>query len=101
MGTQEKAYCSWEELEEENAYLIAHLFVPVEMRGKGLGRKLLQEAIEEMRADGKYKEIKLSADSSNEDPENPIELADLVEFYESEGFDLEYAGAIVTMSMSI
>lgn len=96
-----QAFCSWEKDAEEGCYIIAHLWVPAEQRGQGLGRKLLREAIEEMKADGEYALIKLSADSNSEDPENPIDAFDLVEFYESEGFDIEYAGEIVVMAMSI
>lgn len=96
-----QAFISWEFDKEENAYIIAHLWVPVEERGNGLGRKLLREAIEEMKTEGKAKEIKLSADSDSEDPENPIDIADLVEFYESEGFSIDYAGEVVIMSQSI
>lgn len=96
-----QAFISWEKYEEENCYLIAHLFVPVEERGQGKGRNMLQEAIEEMSKEGAYNEINLSADSDSEDPENPIDLADLVQFYESEGFEVEFAGDVVVMSMSI
>lgn len=96
-----QAYISWDAYEEENCYLIAHLWVPAAERGQGKGRQLLQQAIEEMRQEGKFSLIKLSADSESEDPENAIDLADLVEFYESEGFDIEEAGEVVVMSMSI
>lgn len=96
-----ESFISWSYDEQEQAYIIAHLWVPVEERGKGVARKMLQEAIEEMRAEGKADQIKLSADSESEDPENPIELADLVEFYESVGFDIEYAGEVVIMAMDI
>ena len=98
---KKQAFCSWEKDSEEGCYIIAHLWVPVEQRGQGLGRKLLREAVEEMKADGEYNVIKLSADSDSEDPENPIDAFDLVELYESEGFDIEYAGEVVVMAMSI
>lgn len=98
---ENQAYISWEAYEEEKCYLIAHLYVPVDERGQGKGRRMLRDAIEEMKADGQYSVIRLSADSESEDPENPIELADLVEFYESEGFDVEYAGDVVIMAMDI
>ena len=96
-----QAYITWSKYEEEDCFLIEGLWVPVEERGQGKGRKLLQDAIAEMRADGTYGLIKLSADSDSMDPENPIDAADLVEFYESEGFDLTYAGEIIVMEMSI
>lgn len=98
---EKQAFCSWDYDAQEDAYIIAHLFVPAAQRGNGLGRKLLQEAIEDMRKEGKSSVIKLSADSESEDPQNPIELADLVEFYESEGFYVEYAGEVVIMVMEI
>lgn len=96
-----QSYIAWESYEEEDCYLIANLWVRLEERGQGKGRKLLQDAIEEMKAEGKHSLIKLSADSDNMDPENPIDLSDLVEFYESEGFELEYAGEVVIMQMEI
>lgn len=98
---ENQAYISWEGYEEENCYIIAHLFVPVAERGQGKGRELLRGAIEDMRLEGKFDTVKLSADSESEDPENPIDLAGLVEFYESEGFDIEEAGSVVIMSMDI
>lgn len=98
---EKEAFIAWEELPEEESYLIAYFWVPAAERGQGKGRKMLQEAIEEMKAEGKYSNIKLSADSENMDKENPIELADLVEFYESEGFEVTYAGEIVVMEMGI
>lgn len=96
-----QAYISWYFNTDEGCYVIAHLWVPVEERGQGKARKMLQEAIEEIKAEGKASQIKLSADSESEDRENPIELADLVAFYESEGFDIEYAGDVVIMAMEI
>lgn len=95
------AYISWAYDEEEACYIIAHLFVPVDDRGKGKGRKLLQDAIQDMREEGLSKSIKVAADSESEDRDNPIDLADLVSFYESEGFDLEYAGEVVILEMSL
>lgn len=94
-----EAFISWEPLPEEDAYLIAHFWVPVSERGQGKGRKLLQEAIAEMKEEGKFDRVVLNADSENEDPKNPIELADLVDFYESEGFVVTYAGEIVAMEL--
>ncbi|MGD1336124.1 GNAT family N-acetyltransferase [Vibrio harveyi] len=82
------AFISWEYDIEEDAYIIAHFFVPVDERGQGKGRKMLQEAIAEMREEGKAKKIMLAANSAEEDPRDPIDLFDLVEFYESEGFDI-------------
>jgi len=94
-------FCSWEYLEEDGVFLVAHLWVSPGDRGQGIGRKLLEEAIKEMREDGRAEEVQLSADSELEDPESPIELADLVEFYESAGFEVTYAGEIVAMSMML
>ena len=94
-----ESYIAWESYED--FYLISFLWVSPEERRQGKGRKMLREAIEEMKAEGKHNLIKLSADSENMDPKNPIDLADLVEFYESEGFELEYAGEVVIMSIEI
>ena len=95
------AYIAWEAYEEESCYLIHKMFVPADERGQGKGRQMLQDAIEEMRAEGKFDLIKLCADSEAADPNEPIDLADLVEFYESEGFEIEHAGDVVTMEMAI
>ena len=94
-----KAHINWEAYSEENCYLISSLFVPVEQRGQGMARKLLREALAEMKALGEFKSVKLNACSSDVDPKNPIDDADLVEFYESEGFDVVYAGEIVAMEL--
>ena len=88
-------------MNDEDCYLIAHLWVAPEERRQGKGRAMVRDAIKEMKAERKHDTIKLSADSSLEDPDDPIDLADLVDFYESEGFELEYAGDVVIMSMSI
>ena len=100
MGASE-AFISWGFDEAEDCYLIAHMWVPVAERGKGKGRAMLREALADMRAEGKAKVVKLSADSSSEDPSDPIDLHALVAFYESEGFDIEYAGEVVIMAQSL
>jgi GNAT superfamily N-acetyltransferase len=96
-----EAYISWSHDEDEGAYIIAHLYVPVEERGQGKARAMLRDAIAQMRDEGKANVIKLSADSKSEDPDDPIDDFALVEFYESEGFEVEYAGDVIVMAQEI
>ena len=53
-----QAFCSWEKTQKKVATSSRTYGVPVEQRGQGLGRKLLRETIEEMKADGEYDLIK-------------------------------------------
>lgn len=72
----------------EGDVTIESIFVAPEDRRQGLGRKLLQAAIIEatsLARNLKKEEIFIVAASEDEDE---FENADLVEFYESEGFDV-------------
>src|SRR5690554_5256571 len=98
----QESFISYDYDDYEDAYIISYLWVRPEERGQGKGRKLLQDAIDDMRKERKADKIKLSADSESMDPENPIDLFDLVEFYESEGFVITCCeGHGVIMELSI
>jgi hypothetical protein len=50
-----------------------------------------------MRAERAFDCVRLSADSQAQDSRDPIDEQVLVEFYENEGFNIEWAGEIVVM----
>ena len=106
MNTQ--AYVSWNletevlfdedgcEYDGEEYALIEKIWVPAEDRGQGKGRKMLEEAIEEIKATHGNITIKIAALPFD----NGMDMADLVAFYESVGFDVEdTSGHAVIMSM--
>lgn len=77
--------------------LIEKLFVAVEDRRQGVGRKMLRDAIAEIRKEHGNITIKVAALPFGDDA---IEMADLVAFYESEGFDVvDCNGDAVIMEM--
>ena len=103
------AYVSWdlnedlvfdsegEEIGSEEYVLIEKLFVPPHQRRQGIARKLLREAIAEARQQYHDLPIKVAALPFGDER---IEMADLVAFYESEGFSvLDCAGHAVIMGM--
>ena len=103
------AYVSWslnedpvfdsegEEIGAEEYVLIEKLFVPPHQRRQGVARKLLREAIAEARQRYPDMPIKIAALPFGDDR---IEMADLVAFYESEGFSVTNTdGHAVIMEM--
>ena len=90
-----EAYVSWgltedpvfdsegEEIGSEEYVLIEKLFVPSHQRRQGIARKLLREAIAEARQQYPTLSIKVAALPFGDDQ---IDMAELVAFYESEGF---------------
>ena len=106
MNTQ--AYVSWDletevlfdedgfEYDGDDYALIEKIWVPESDRGQGKGRKMLESAIEEIRAQHGKITIKIAALPFD----NGMEMNDLVSFYESVGFDVEdTSGHAVIMSM--
>ena len=104
-----QSYISWDIAEDEifndecevvgsNEYaIIEKIFVAPEDRRQGKARAMLREAIAEIKANHPGMAIKVAALPFGEDP---IDMADLVAFYESEGFDVENCdGHAVIMSM--
>lgn len=91
------AYVSWdvnedpvfddegEEVGSEEYVLIEKLFVPSHQRRLGVARKLLREAIAEAKQQYPTLPIKVAALPFGDDQ---IDMADLVAFYESEGFSV-------------
>lgn len=100
------AYISWDVTEDDiydaegsvvgadEYVLIEKIWVPTEQRGNGLGRKMLVEALEEIEKTGlTCKVAALPFDGG-------MEMAVLVEWYESFGFSVEDAsGDAVIMVM--
>ena len=86
-----------EEVGSEEYVLIEKLFVPSHQRRQGIARKLLREAIAEARQQYPTLPIKIAALPFGDDQ---IDMADLVAFYESEGFSVsDCAGHAVIMEM--
>lgn len=81
------------EVEGDPYVLIEKLFVPAENRGNGIARRLLREAVAHARATHPGMAIRLVA----EPLDASTDMARLVDFYESEGFDVIEAGEIVVM----
>ena len=67
----------------DDYWLIEKIYVPSELRGQGIARKMMIEAIAEMKAERPGLKIKLVA--IPQDDETDIEL--LGAFYESLGFE--------------
>ena len=103
------AYVSWslnedpvfdgdgEEVGSEEYVLIEKLFVPPRQRRQGVARKLLREAISEAKQQYPTLSIKVAALPFGDDQ---IDMAELVAFYESEGFSVSNCdGHAVIMEM--
>ena len=104
-----RAYVSWD-LSSDDVYndegevidcveyvLIEKIEVPVSMRRQGVARKILKEAIADIRKSHNGMTIKIAALPFGEDK---IDMTDLVAFYESEGFTVvDTSGHAVIMEM--
>ena len=75
-----------EEAGFEEYALIEKIFVEPEDRRQGKARAMLREAVEEIKAKHPRLAIKIAALPFGDDA---IEVSDLVDFYESEGFSVE------------
>mgnify|MGYP000594273748 FL=1 len=106
--SSKEAYVSWDletvvlfdvdgcEYSGEQYAIIEKIWVPESDRGQGKGRKMLEAAIEEIKAKHGKITIKIAALPFD----NGMDMADLVAFYESIGFDVEdTSGHAVIMSM--
>lgn len=71
---------------EEDYWLISMLYVPAEMRGNGVARKLMEDAIADMREKDSSLPIKLWCEAQDKDTDQEL----LAAFYES--FDFEATG---------
>ena len=84
------------ECDGEQYAIIEKIWVPESDRGQGKGRKMLEAAIEGIKAEHGKITIKIAALPFD----NGMDMADLVAFYESIGFDVEdTSGHAVIMSM--
>ena len=109
MNTSSKeAYVSWDletevlfdedgcECDGEQYAMIEKIWVPESDRGQGKGRKMLESAIADIKEKHGNITIKIAALPFD----NGMDMADLVAFYESVGFDVEdTSGHAVIMSM--
>ena len=87
-----------EEVGSKEYVLIEKLFVPPHQRRQGIARKLLRDAIVEAKQQYHTLSIKVAALPFGGDDQ--IAMADLVAFYESEGFSVsDCAGHAVIMEM--
>lgn len=92
------AYISWDEesdpifdkegdeIGNDDYILIGKLFIPSELRGQGIGRLLLRDSLKKISREHPGETVRLAAlpfDNS------PLEMNELVKFYESEGFDVK------------
>ena len=106
--SSKEAYVSWDletavlfdvdgcEYYGEQYAIIEKIWVPESDRGQGKGRKMLEAAIEEIKAEHGKITIKIAALPFD----NGMDMADLVAFYDSIGFDVEdTSGHAVIMSM--
>ena len=84
VDVEEKFDDEGEELDGEEYVLIDKIEVDEEMRGKGLGRKYLRESIKNIEKEHPGLPIRLAA---LPDP-GTMDMSDLVDFYETEGFDV-------------
>ncbi|KAB0585071.1 MULTISPECIES: GNAT family N-acetyltransferase [Edwardsiella] len=66
----------------DDYWLIEKIYVPVEMRGQGVARKMLTEAIAKMQAEHPEYAIRLVCEAQDEDTDQEK----LAAFYESVGF---------------
>ena len=74
-----------EEVGSKEYVLIEKIFVPPRQRRQGVARKLLREAIAEAKQQYPTLPIKVAALFFGDDR---VDMADLVAFYESEGFSV-------------
>lgn len=109
MNKIEEAYVSWtvdaevifdedgEESTGADYVLIEKLYVPVAERGQGKARRMMNEALEEIRAEHPGLTIKVAALPFGDDA---LDMIDLVAFYESLGFEVsDTSGHAVIMEM--
>ena len=67
----------------DDYWLIEKCYVAPELRGQGIARKMMQEAIAEMRAERPELKIRLVCEAQDSDTDQEL----LAGFYESLGFD--------------
>lgn len=74
---------------EEDYWLISMVYVPAEMRGNGVARKMMEEAIADIREKDSSLPIKLWCEAQDKDTDQEL----LAAFYESFGFEATGNGA--------
>jgi len=74
---------------ELDYWLISKVYVPVDQRGNGIARKMMTDAIADMKKENPELEIKLWCEAQDDDTDSEL----LAAFYESFGFDATGNGA--------
>ena len=67
----------------DDYWIIEKIYVPSELRGQGIARKMLLQAIEEMKAEHPEYAIRLVCEAQDDETDQEL----LAKFYESVGFD--------------
>lgn len=67
----------------DDYWIIEKIYVPSELRGQGIARKMLVKAIEEMKAEHPEYAIRLVCEAQDDETDQEL----LAKFYESVGFD--------------
>jgi predicted GNAT family N-acyltransferase len=79
---------------EVDYWLISKVYVPVDKRGNGIARKLMTDAIADMKKERPELDIKLWCEAQDEDTDSDL----LQGFYESLGFDATGNGAEMVLN---
>ena len=86
IGHFDSCYCMWvADSENDMVFTVGRIDVLPSMRRKGLGRKLLQGALEHIKKEHPKACIEIIAQA---DSDEQVSTKDLVKFYKSVGFEL-------------
>lgn len=78
----------------EEFWLIEKIYVPSELRGNGIARKMMTKALVEMKTENAELSVKLWCEAQDDDTDQEL----LAAFYESFGFEATGNGAEMEMS---
>ena len=89
VNSEDQYNADGEVFDSADYWVIEKVFVPVEERGQGKARKMLIDAIAEMKTENSMLDIKLWCDPQDDDTDSEL----LAAFYESVGFEATGNGA--------
>lgn len=75
-------------------WLIEKVYTPFEMRGRGIARQMMNDALAEMKLEESSLPVRLWCEAQDEDTDHEL----LAAFYESFGFDATGNGSEMEMS---